>query len=424
MGDTMDVRRTKRLDSLTGMRFVAAGLVFLSHIATGGTFAVGSTAADGLHTVTKTASTVGVSFFFVLSGFVLTWSARPGDTYTGFLRRRLVKIYPNHLVTFALAMLLFAAAATPPGTAVLNLLLLQAWSSDPSVYLSVNGASWSLSCELLFYALFPLLLPLVHRIGAARLWWWAGGVAAAVMVLPLAAGLLPATPAIPETGAALDGVSFDRLWFLYVFPLSRLLDFVLGMLMARIVLSGRWIGLGAGWSALLAVAGYVLGILTPMAFTFDAVTIVPLALLVAALAAADDAGTRTPMASRPMLLLGEASFAFYLVHGVVLTYLHDLVGAESGLALLPGVLFALGALVVSLALALAMHRWIESPAVRRWGRPRRTGGPATAGPVAPAAGPVAPAAGLVAPVAGPAAPAGTVPEQRLASGEESSSAPV
>ncbi|MFH8476229.1 acyltransferase family protein [Streptomyces sp. NPDC018000] len=381
------------------MRFVAAGMVFLSHVATGGIFAAGSGTAHTLNTVTKTASTIGVSFFFVLSGFVLTWSARPGDGYTGFLRRRLVKIYPNHLVTFALAMILFAASETPAGTAVLNLLLLQAWSSDPSVYLGVNGASWSLSCELLFYALFPLLLILVRRIGTPRLWWWAGGVAAAVVVLPVVSYLLPATPAIPATGAALDGVSFDRLWFLYIFPLSRLLDFALGMLMARIVLSGRWIRLGAGWSALLALAGYAFGVFTPMLFTIDAVTIVPLALLVAALASADDAGARTPMASRPMLLLGEASFAFYLVHGIVLTYLRERIGYDHVLTTAQGVLFALGCFVLSLALALAMHRWIETPAVRRWGRPRRPAPPSVPGP-------------------------SPVPEPQTGSGEENTSAPV
>jgi peptidoglycan/LPS O-acetylase OafA/YrhL len=108
-------RRTKRLDSITGARFIAAGLVFIFHIATCGIF-VGSV-ASGLTTVTKSAGTIGVSFFFVLSCFVLTWSARPGDTYTGFMRRRLVKIYPNHLVTFCLAVILISAG-TPAATAV------------------------------------------------------------------------------------------------------------------------------------------------------------------------------------------------------------------------------------------------------------------------------------------------------------------
>lgn len=41
-----------------------------------------------------------LSFFFVLSGFVMTWSARPGDTATAFWRRRAAKIYPLHAVTW------------------------------------------------------------------------------------------------------------------------------------------------------------------------------------------------------------------------------------------------------------------------------------------------------------------------------------
>jgi len=393
---TTGPRHAGRLDSLTGMRFVAAGMVFLSHVATGGVFATGSGAAHTLNTVTKSASTIGVAFFFVLSGFVLTWSVRPGDGYAGFLRRRLVKIYPNHLATFALAMILFAASQTPVRSALLNVFLLQSWSNDPSIYLGVNGASWSLSCELFFYALFPLVLVLVRRVGFSRLWWWAGGVMATVVVLPVVSLLLPAHPAIPVTGSALDGVSFDRLWFLYIFPLSRLLDFVLGMLMARIVLSGRWIGLGVGWSALLAVGGYGLGVFTPMLFTIDAATIVPLALLVAALACADADGARTVMASRPMLVLGQASFAFYLVHGIVLTYLRERIGYERMLTTTQGVLFALTCFALSLVLALAMHRWIEMPAVRRWGRSRGVE---------------------------PAEP-GSAPQQRIGSGEESASAPV
>ncbi|MER5258590.1 MULTISPECIES: acyltransferase family protein [unclassified Streptomyces] len=365
-------RNHPRLDSLTGARFVAAGLVFLCHIATGGLFAAGTGPADGLMTATKTAGTIGVSFFFVLSGYVLTWSARPGETYGSLLRRRLVKILPNHAVTFALAMVVYAAAATPLGTALLNLLLLQSWSSDPAVFLSVNGASWSLSCELLFYALFPVLLPLVGRIRAARLWWWAAGAAAAVMVLPLVAmGLLPRSPAFPAVGSWLDGVSIEGLWFVYIFPLTRLLEFVLGMLMARIVLSGRWIGLSPVRAALLTAVAYVAGIYTPMLFTAAAVTVVPLALLTAALAATDAGGGRTVLAGPVTRRLGEASFAFYLVHGIVLAYAGEQVAAAGRpLTTLESVLLSLLALAVSLGLALAMYHWIETPAMRLWGRSR------------------------------------------------------
>ncbi|MEK9523715.1 acyltransferase [Streptomyces venezuelae] len=365
--------RHPRLDSLTGARFIAAALVFVCHLATAGIFAPGSGAADGLMTATKTAGTIGVSFFFVLSGFVLTWSARPGETYTRVLRRRLVKIFPNHLVTFALAMAVYAAAATPLGTAVLNLLLLQSWSSDPSVFLSVNGASWSLSCELLFYALFPLLLPLVARISAGRLWWWAGGFAAAVMLLPLVATrLLPSSPAFPAVGAWLDGVSVEGLWFVYIFPLSRLLEFVLGMLMARVVLSGRWIGLGALPAAALTVVAYVLGLYTPMLFTAAAVTVVPLALFIAALASADAGGLRTGLTSRVMRRLGEVSFAFYLLHGIVLAFVGErIAGAAHPLTTVQSVLVSLAALVVGLLLSLALYHGVETPVMRRWGGPRR-----------------------------------------------------
>lgn len=38
---------------------------------------------------------------------------------------------------------------------LLGLTLLQAWTFDPSTYFAGNGPSWSLSCELFFYAVLP-----------------------------------------------------------------------------------------------------------------------------------------------------------------------------------------------------------------------------------------------------------------------------
>jgi peptidoglycan/LPS O-acetylase OafA/YrhL len=93
-----DVTRS-RLPSLTGMRFIAAVGVFLFHgILYGGFFS--STHAVGvLGSVVNVAGWAGVVFFFILSGFVLTWSLRPKDTVPSFWRRRLLKVFPNHLVT-------------------------------------------------------------------------------------------------------------------------------------------------------------------------------------------------------------------------------------------------------------------------------------------------------------------------------------
>ncbi|GLZ29309.1 acyltransferase [Lentzea sp. NBRC 105346] len=356
----------RRLDSLTGARFVAAFLVFCFHVATLGLFAPETGVSGPLTLLTKSAGTVGVSFFFVLSGFVLTWSARPADTYGGFLRRRLVKIFPNHVVTFALAMALFAAAATPLPTVLANLFLVQAWVPDPATFLSVNGPSWSLSCELVFYLLFPALLALSGRI--KRLWWWAGGVVALIVLLPvLGSLLLPAEPRFELPGTVLDGQSIYPMWLVYIFPPARLLDFFLGILMARIVLSGKWIGLGVRPAALLAVAGYTIGLFTPMVFTVDVVTVVPLALLIAALATAERQGAST-LGGPVWRRLGEASFAFYLIHEIVLVLVRATVGFDTQLSLLPGIAAVLVALALSVGLAFALHRWVEQPAMRRWAR--------------------------------------------------------
>jgi len=115
-----------RLPSLTGLRFLAALSVFLFHSSLASspippngpvTPFADQGFAHGYAAVLGHAGPLGVSFFFVLSGFVLTWSSRPGEPARAFLRRRVVKIYPNHVVMWAVALLLFAwaTAGLEPG---------------------------------------------------------------------------------------------------------------------------------------------------------------------------------------------------------------------------------------------------------------------------------------------------------------------
>lgn len=142
-----------------------------------------------------------VEFFFILSGFVLTYVYGTrwrefwrGRAYVEFLKARLARLYPLHLtmlfVILIMVIVLRAIAArggyvsiydepyhpinTWP-TFVANLFLVQAWNIFP--YLSWNGASWFVSVEFLLCLMFPLYL-FVAR----------GGIAAALLLILGGAG--------------------------------------------------------------------------------------------------------------------------------------------------------------------------------------------------------------------------------------------
>lgn len=101
----------QRLPTLTGLRGVACLMVLLCHL--GVSLAPRVTSQTLPMMVFGVLGVTAVSFFFVLSGFVLTWVARPDDTPGKFWRARAVKIFPGHLVVLAAAVLLMLAAGIP-----------------------------------------------------------------------------------------------------------------------------------------------------------------------------------------------------------------------------------------------------------------------------------------------------------------------
>nr|WP_275409363.1 acyltransferase [Streptomyces sp. SID12501] len=360
---------------MTGMRFFAAFLVFLFHLSLLEAYSTTGEGHGPFASAMKNGGWAGVTFFFILSGFVLTWSARDNDTTRAFWGRRLVKIYPNHVVTFFLALASYAYVSATWGSGIPNFLLLQAWIPHDYVFFSINNPSWSLSCELVFYLLFPALYRGVRRIRADRLWWWAAGTAAAIVLLPLVVELLPTgeTFGPNHANSPLYGHSITQMWLVYIFPPVRVLDFLLGILMARIVLSGRWIGLGVLPALALTVAAYVVSLYVPFLFSLNAVVVAPFALLVSAAAARDAQGRGTAVSGRVWIWLGEVSFAFYLVHQILLSVTQERFGfrAQDSLAEAVGVAALVAA--VSLLLAWLLYIGVERPAVRaRARRARRT----------------------------------------------------
>ncbi|MFI1197128.1 acyltransferase family protein [Micromonospora sp. NPDC020750] len=388
-------RPASRLPSLTGLRWIAALLVFGYHVGTMRIVAEPDYQAviDWLFTLGLS----GVEFFFILSGFVLVWSARDGDRRRDFWRRRLAKIYPNHLLMWAAVLLtgvwVFADPVNPRA-AVENLLLLQAWDPTPGYFYSVNSVSWSLSCELFFYFCLPFALPLVRRARPGVLW-------AVVVAVPLLiVALWPGQRLVPQE---------STWWFTQVFPVVRSLEFWMGVAAAELLRRGRWRGPGLTAASVIFVATWVVASQWIRAELWAALLAAAYLLVIAAAAAADVRGARTPWRSRPMVWLGEVSFAFYLVHVFVMVTvlrLADRLGV--GLPGWWGPLAVVGFLLVNLGLAALLHRWVEMPLTRRLGPPRRPRPPAPGGGTVPGdpAGPPGPAT--------TAAPAPAHPREQVA----------
>lgn len=338
-----------QLKALTGLRFVAAAVVLLHHL---------PLALPGLLGIVYVAQAgyVGVTFFFVLSGFVLAYGWTSTSRISEFYGRRAARIYPLHALT-ALAMLLMLLRSGLDWSALpFNLALVQAWSPDAAVHLSFVGASWSLSCEVFFYACFPLLFAVLQR--AMHPIRWAVGIIACTLGLGvLASGLWPS---LGE--------------YLYHVPLFRLTDFAVGILIALAVRQGWRVGVRPIAAAALVISTYLLVLVVQTAgrtgaqqmWLFSAIMVLPFGLLIAAFAGHELDGGRSLFASRRAVALGQWSFALYLVHGVILAALHDHV---HGLRGAPA--FVVGVAVVALIITSSwlVYSLYERP-VELWARRR------------------------------------------------------
>ena len=159
-----------QLHALTGLRFVVAFQVLAYH-------ALAPKAASPFWMRSLVGSGyVGVSLFFVLSGFVLTYTyhdaLRDGTaTRRAFLASRVARIYPVYLLSLAVALpplfWLIASKGLRMDWGWFTQLvamyagLVQAW--DPRRACVLNCPAWSLSDEAFFYLAFLFILPVVAR---------------------------------------------------------------------------------------------------------------------------------------------------------------------------------------------------------------------------------------------------------------------
>jgi peptidoglycan/LPS O-acetylase OafA/YrhL len=317
------VSKAERVASLTGIRAVAALLVMLTHAAyTTGNY------TQGYVGLMYSRMEIGVSIFFVLSGFLLfgPWvkalaSGGPSPSVRRYAWHRVRRIMPAYAVTVIAAYLLyhFRTAGPNPGHTWMgflrNLSLTQIYTDQYLFSYLHQGLTqmWSLAVEVAFYVVLPLLAYLLVVVLCRRRW-------RPVLLLAGLAGLALLTPAwlilVHTTDFLPDGA---RLWL----P-TYLSWFIGGMMLA--VLQSMGVRTYAMASVPLAVACFFI-VSTPIggdpttspaelreALVKVAFYAVIAVLMVAPLALGDRGLYAKFLASRPMVFLGEISYEIFLIH--------------------------------------------------------------------------------------------------------------
>jgi peptidoglycan/LPS O-acetylase OafA/YrhL len=233
----------QRLHALDGLRAIAAGLVFAHHL---GVASFAGSLHDAGHVYAAqlvgglTAS--GVELFFVLSAIVLAGpyvkNGRPMNLRV-YASRRFFRLMPPYLVAWLIAGLAIALAERFPTwwTVGANLpsFSMKEWISQVLIVYSgrhYNFAWWSLSVEVAFYLMLPIVIPIFSRIGGSRLW------------IALAASVVASIFLAPQVTFSSVAQSF----------LSYASCFCAGLVLARHTVSSR-----ASFTLILLGAVWVLG---------------------------------------------------------------------------------------------------------------------------------------------------------------------
>lgn len=331
----------RTLLTLQALRALAACAVVLFHALDAAERYTGL--ALGPLAVFELIGSAGVDLFFVISGFVMIYTTRalPKSPASAsyFMMRRVVRIVPLYwLLSLLMAFLLLALPQAfnrlefQPAHLAASLFFIP-WPNNLGEPFPILGVGWSLNYEMFFYVIMALVL-------------WC----ARLRLLTLTLVMVP---------LALIGMAV-RPQHLIVQALTHniLLEFWMGAVVAELVHRRRLpyprLLAAAGLAIFIAGVGVVSsGAEPPRAFAYG----LGLAIMLAGLVAHEmQKGARVP---RLLVVLGDCSYALYLIHPLVLAVCAKLWRAALG----PTEGEALAALlfVISLPVGYAVWRWLEKP---------------------------------------------------------------
>jgi peptidoglycan/LPS O-acetylase OafA/YrhL len=318
----MEMRKPARLNGLTGLRTFAAINIVFFHFSNPNWF--------GWLAPVVNAGYASVSFFILLSGFVLAYNyagrARAGELDKArFWEARFTRLYPIYFLSLLLSWRMVPVEYHAHTHAmfwsgmVLSPLLLQGWIPEIATFL--NTPAWTMSAESAYYIAFPWLANWKKPERA--------GPQLAKMAVVWGLGLIPGTLYIVLNP---DGIAHPDRWswgpwlqVLKYTPLPHLASFVFGVMLANL---DELVGRTSRLRLILGVFGFAatFGILSmggrvPYAIVHDGLLMPLFGCIILGLAGNNKLAYA--MGWRPLVFVGEASYCLYLLHFNLWNLIHD-----------------------------------------------------------------------------------------------------
>ncbi|MBO1512371.1 acyltransferase family protein [Metabacillus bambusae] len=337
------------LNSLTSFRFIAALMVFVFHAGILSEYQLGA---------------AGVSFFFVLSGFILTFNYHNKinklnkTNLKQFYKARFAKIYPLHLLTFLIALPITLLYFNPDRLylikliymSIINLSLIQSFSPSSATYFNFNGVSWTLSVEAFFYLTFPFLIFNIRKLKIHNYKF------ISILLLTIVwIGLFVLNFNLNESNHFL-------IWALHIFPVARLFEFITGIVLGLIFVKtqNNWSSEKHSIAEISAVLLFMVALLISVNLHTGAVRggfFIPVWCILVYIFAHQKGIISRLLSNRLLVYLGEISFSFYMIHQLVIRYYLQFKFVETYMTVV--------CFVITLILSALTYRFYEEP-LRKW----------------------------------------------------------
>lgn len=299
---------------LTSLRFLFAFMVFASHL--GFLNQSESNILRWIYDSIFYEGYIGVSFFFILSGFILAYNYQDGiqkkqKSKRTFYQARFARIFPLHILTLIISIPLTYSVFIQKKSlwfsqALTNVTLTQSYIPIKSIYFSFNAPSWSISNEMFFYLVFPFLITLIPKFRNYK----------SLLIISIIALIPLLTLIIPEN-------AYHQIF--YINPFTRVVDFVIGIFIFNIYQTFLKKDLNINYnyfeisSILLLLVFFLFHQSIAKVARYSFYYWIPMGYLIFSFSF--QKGKISKFLSRKTLIhLGEISFGFYLFHQLVLRY--------------------------------------------------------------------------------------------------------